>query len=90
MIKVQARKFFTLGSLVSCAPANHPRAEGFFCEEVNKMTAKIPLFQCQECGRKFYTTASAEKASYGDNGCPGCGGSDIDIYVAAEYTSIRR
>ena len=42
---------------------------------------KEPLFECQECGKKFYTTESAEKASTSDKGCPGCGGSDIDVYV---------
>lgn len=47
-------------------------------------TKKIPLFQCQECGRKFYSTTAAERASFGDNGCPGCGGSDIDIYVGVK------
>jgi predicted nucleic acid-binding Zn ribbon protein len=34
-------------------------------------------FACQECGRKFKSTAAAEKASY--NGFPKCGGTDIDI-----------
>lgn len=33
-------------------------------------------FKCMECGRKFRTVKAAERASY--NGCPGCGGSDID------------
>jgi DNA-directed RNA polymerase subunit RPC12/RpoP len=37
---------------------------------------KMALFACQECGRKFYSTAAAERAL--NNGCPGCGGSDID------------
>jgi hypothetical protein len=40
-----------------------------------------PLFKCQECGRKFYSVKAAENASYGDRGCPGCGGSDIDVYT---------
>jgi len=33
---------------------------------------------CLECDRKFATTAAAEKAWR--NGCPRCGGSDIDLY----------
>ena|SRR3990167_3738276 len=37
-----------------------------------------PLFKCLECGRKFYTVAAAERAAFGNDGCPGCGGSDID------------
>lgn len=44
--------------------------------------AKVPLFACQECGKKFYTAAAAERASFGDHGCPKCGGSDIDAYVS--------
>jgi predicted RNA-binding Zn-ribbon protein involved in translation (DUF1610 family) len=39
-----------------------------------KRTAK---FECMECGRKFYTVLSAERASV--NGCPKCGGVDIDL-----------
>ena len=35
-------------------------------------------WKCLECGRKFATAAAAEKAAFGDRGCPKCGGSDID------------
>lgn len=35
------------------------------------------LFRCQECGRGFRTTAAAQRAV--DEGCPGCGGSDVDM-----------
>jgi predicted nucleic acid-binding Zn-ribbon protein len=38
------------------------------------------MFQCQECGRIFKTARAAEKASW--DGCPECGGSDIDILPA--------
>lgn len=41
-------------------------------------TKRKPLFACQECGKKFYTVTAAEKASLGPDGCPKCGGSDID------------
>ena len=41
---------------------------------------KKPLFECLECGKKFYTVQAAERAAFGDHGCPGCGGSDIDAY----------
>lgn len=34
---------------------------------------------CQECGYKFKTAKAAERASFGDRGCPKCGGSDIDM-----------
>lgn len=37
------------------------------------------MFVCLECGKKFKTVKSAEKASY--NGCPKCGGVDIDLDV---------
>lgn len=39
-------------------------------------------FCCQECGRKFKTTKAAEKASM--NGCPKCGGCDIDVDIARQ------
>ena len=44
---------------------------------------KEPLFECQECNHKFYTVKSAERASFGESGCPGCGGTDIDVYVGS-------
>lgn len=44
--------------------------------------AKQPLFQCMECGKKFYTVTSAEKAMFGAQGCPKCGGADIDEAAA--------
>lgn len=40
---------------------------------------KCPLFECLECGHKFYTVRAAEKAVNGDSGCPGCGGVDVDV-----------
>ena len=35
------------------------------------------MWRCQECGRRFRTTKSAERAAL--EGCPGCGGTDIDL-----------
>jgi predicted nucleic acid-binding Zn-ribbon protein len=46
------------------------------------------MYKCQECGRKFRTTKAAEKASF--DGCPGCGGVDIDIDPEARPTVRRR
>ena len=40
------------------------------------------MFACLECGRKFRTAGAAEKASM--NGCPKCGGVDIDIDVPSQ------
>lgn len=40
-------------------------------------TTQRPLFECMECGKKFYTVAAAERAT--NHGCPKCGGSDIDM-----------
>lgn len=34
-------------------------------------------FKCLECGRGFHSVRTAERAV--SNGCPGCGGVDIDI-----------
>ncbi len=36
-------------------------------------------FYCQECSHHFRTIKAAEKASFGADGCPTCGGSDIDM-----------
>ena len=36
-------------------------------------------FACQECGHKFRTLHAAERASFGPEGCPEFGGSDIDF-----------
>ena len=38
---------------------------------------KKPFAKCMECGRKFATVKAAERAV--SQGCPGCGGSDVDI-----------
>lgn len=37
-------------------------------------------WQCQECGKRM-TLATAERCAFGD-GCPRCGGSDIDLAVS--------
>lgn len=37
------------------------------------------MWQCLECGKIFKSGKAAEKASY--DGCPNCGGVDIDLYV---------
>jgi hypothetical protein len=38
-------------------------------------------WQCQECGRRM-TLKQAERAMSGINGCPNCGGVDIDLVVS--------
>lgn len=43
-------------------------------------------FACLECGHKFKTVKAAEKAAFGDRGCPKCGGSDIDLAPARKPT----
>ena len=40
---------------------------------------RFVMYECKECGKEFKTTKAAENASY--NGCPRCGGSDIDLKV---------
>lgn len=35
------------------------------------------MFACMECGHKFRTTKAAERAIM--DGCPECGGTDIDL-----------
>ena len=41
-------------------------------------------FKCLECGKKFKTTRAAEKAA--SDGCPQCGGVDIDLDTGGEET----
>jgi hypothetical protein len=45
------------------------------------------MFKCLECGRKFRTAASAERASI--HGCPNCGGVDIDLDMEVRPEPIR-
>lgn len=40
----------------------------------------IKDWKCQECGR-LLTQRQAEKAMFGTEGCPGCGGVDIDLRI---------
>jgi len=37
-------------------------------------------FVCLECGHKFRSAVTAENAAFRD-GCPSCGGTDIDLDV---------
>ncbi len=48
------------------------------------------MFKCNECGKKFKTVKAAERAAFGDNGCPKCGGSDIDIDPNPPLRPLRR
>jgi rubrerythrin len=50
-------------------------------EKVVENSTRENAWKCLECGRKFKDAAAAEKASFSDRGCPGCGGSDIDDVV---------
>lgn len=43
------------------------------------MATKTSGFICLECGHKFRTVKAAEKAYFGSDGCPKCGGADIDL-----------
>ncbi len=36
-------------------------------------------FACMDCGHKFRTLKAAERAAYGNSGCPKCGSTDIDL-----------
>ena len=44
-----------------------------------------PKFQCLECGKVFYSIKSAERAT--EEGCPNCGGVDIDIWSPPEEST---
>lgn len=45
-------------------------------------------FGCMECGRRFRTVKSAERAQ--SEGCPGCGGSDIDLVSQSHYEPLKQ
>lgn len=47
-----------------------------------KTVKKAPLYQCLECGQKFYSVRAAERAQ--SEGCS-CGGCDIDLYVGGKH-----
>lgn len=42
------------------------------------------MYVCLECGKKFKTEKAAEKAV--DDGCPKCGGTDIDLEVTSDVS----
>jgi predicted nucleic acid-binding Zn-ribbon protein len=42
-------------------------------------TNKRTRFQCQECEHTFYAWAPASGASFAPEGCPECGGDDIQL-----------
>ena len=46
------------------------------------------MYKCQECGKKFKSAKSAENAC--NNGCPKCGGSDIDLDIGPDKKPLGR
>jgi NAD-dependent SIR2 family protein deacetylase len=44
---------------------------------ITEIGGEMEKFYCQECGKEFKSTKSAEQAYFGD-GCPKCGSADID------------
>lgn len=51
-------------------------------KELARRVRRIPVkpeFACMECGRKFRTVAAAERAAFGNTGCPRCGSTDVDL-----------
>lgn len=46
--------------------------------------------KCMECGHKFKTLKAAHRAAYGNTGCPGCGGSDIDLDEYPELVALTQ
>jgi predicted nucleic acid-binding Zn-ribbon protein len=43
------------------------------------------MYACMECGRLFRNVQSAERAVR--NGCPKCGGVDIDLALSDEFAA---
>lgn len=48
--------------------------------ETKKVPKAAKNWQCQECGKRM-TLKAAERVMYGADGCPKCGGADIDLAV---------
>lgn len=46
------------------------------------------MFRCQECGKRFKSTAAAERAA--NVGCPKCGGVDVDLDPDSPIMVSRR
>ena len=46
---------------------------------MTKTKTKTSGFECMDCGKKFRTVRAAERAAFGDRGCPKCGSSDVDL-----------
>jgi predicted nucleic acid-binding Zn-ribbon protein len=46
-------------------------------------------FACMECGHRFRTLKAAERASFGADGCPKCGSSDIDLSSPKDDARLR-
>jgi predicted nucleic acid-binding Zn-ribbon protein len=60
--------------------ANNIHDEWLREAEESENDALTEEYKCLECGKKFKTAKAAEKAM--DDGCPKCGGSDIDLAEA--------
>lgn len=52
-------------------------------------TSQHSGFYCQECGHGFRTVKAAERASFGERGCPKCGGADIDLGKPGPYRAPK-
>jgi predicted nucleic acid-binding Zn-ribbon protein len=50
---------------------------------------KLKDWQCMECGTRM-TLKQAEQSSYSAEGCPNCGGADIDLYSPSRQSQIAR
>lgn len=48
------------------------------------------MWTCLECGWTFASTKAAERAAFGDDGCPGCGGSDVDFVTSPSRPLPKR
>lgn len=50
----------------------------------------VARWRCLECGWRFASARSAQRAAFGDDGCPGCGGVDVDLVTDEQMERIRR
>lgn len=52
------------------------------------LTKQSTTFYCQDCGHGFRSLQTAERASFGPEGCPECGGADIDEGRPADRSAV--
>ena len=48
------------------------------------------VWMCLECEHIFHSVKAAERAAFGNEGCPKCGSADIDMCAAKDKVRINQ